>query len=122
MVDLGKGQLFLILGILKLKVKLLSQVCNQDLDLAFSKSFAETDTLTSMERSPARGLSLLASRGKVELAVRVKPLRNEIHGALPLVGVVTQSLKHDQKFVILFEVVLSQLAVLLQVVEMAIWG
>ena len=120
LVDLGKRQLFLILGILKLKIKLLSQVCNQDLDLAFSKCFTETDTLTSMERSPTRGFSLLASGGQVKLAVRVKPFRNEVHGALPFVRAVAQCLEHDKQFVILFEVVLSKLAILLQVVEMAI--
>ena len=96
LVDLGEWQFCLVLWILKLEVKLLAQVRNQYLEVAFGECFAEADTLSSMEGSPARGFSLLARGGQVKFTVRVKPLWNELHGALPFVRVVTQSLEHDK--------------------------
>ena len=60
LVNLCKWQFFLVLRVLKFEVELLGKVCNQDLEVAFSKCFAKADTLPSMERSPARGFSLLA--------------------------------------------------------------
>jgi len=64
LVHLDVRQLSLVLWILKLEVKELSHVGSCDLDLSFSQTFTEANSVSTKEGRPAAHISLFACRSQ----------------------------------------------------------
>ena len=78
-----------------LEVEELSEVRKHDLQVGLSESFSEADAFSATERGPAHRIALFAAWSKIERALRIEALGEELVRPLPFGGVLVKTPVED---------------------------
>ena len=107
LLNLRKRDVFLILFVLILEVKLLGEESRQNFDLSLGQSLSKADAASAMEGNVAVDMALLTRRSQTQRVAMIEPLWQELVWSLPLGRVVMNRFEVDHNHVTLLEVVLT---------------